>query len=663
MAGTLTLASIAPATAFAPLIPSSAVYPNTQSLPAVSAGLSVWDDASTTGGHHSFVAFGRDGMTAFVSGSYSSNTVDHILMNSDAPIHKIPVAGTVTAIAGVSSKGFLYAASRSTINGTQGQTIQAINEATRKVTASLQFPSEDYFTALAVSPDGKYLAAISPGQANSVTVIDALTMKVVKRSAFLPGFKESAVSFTGNGAQIYVAGSKQVSAHKLESFFTVYDSATLTTVRSSAICDLTRQIDFSTDGTKAYVGCADGKVQVFSTSNGSKLAEHNVGFGVKSVRTLNNPNRLALGGDSSNRFAGTLNLTTGKVDAQINLQGSVLAVGKALSDGTFWTLLDAGPDRTLLQRVRVASPTKISGLDRIEGSDRYETAVNVSKSTFATSASTVYVAGGEGFADALAAASAASRAKAPLLLTRNGGLPATVSAELFRLQPTKIVVVGGPASVSEAVVAQLKAVTPNVARMTGADRYVVSRATVANGFASASKVYLATGADFPDGVTAASLAGAEGVPMLLVNGKASTLDAASAALLKKLGVKTATLIGGPSVLSAGIQSSLKAQGIQTTRVSGADRYAVNIAANAATLKNAKRVYYVSGSAFADALSVSAVTRLGTAVLMTRPSCTPFATASAVSNMTGPVWLSHIGGPAIVNWQYQGGWATNTPIVC
>jgi putative cell wall-binding protein len=43
----------------------------------------------------------------------------------------------------------------------------------------------------------------------------------------------------------------------------------------------------------------------------------------------------------------------------------------------------------------------------------------------------------------------------PLLLVPNTFIPAVVIAELSRLQPARIIVLGGPASVSDAVMAQL----------------------------------------------------------------------------------------------------------------------------------------------------------------------------------------------------------------
>jgi hypothetical protein len=62
----------------------------------------------------------------------------------------------------------------------------------------------------------------------------------------------------------------------------------------------------------------------------------------------------------------------------------------------------------------------------------------------------VYLATGQDFPDALAGASAAGRAEAPLLLTGPGCVPAATRAEIDRLRPSEVVVLGGTASLSDA---------------------------------------------------------------------------------------------------------------------------------------------------------------------------------------------------------------------
>jgi len=88
---------------------------------------------------------------------------------------------------------------------------------------------------------------------------------------------------------------------------------------------------------------------------------------------------------------------------------------------------------------------------RFSGADRYETSAEVSRLSWSPEQVTVvHLASGESPADALSMA-ASTLELGPLLLTRRDSLPPAVEAELQRLAPCLVVVVGGPAAVSEAV--------------------------------------------------------------------------------------------------------------------------------------------------------------------------------------------------------------------
>ena len=88
------------------------------------------------------------------------------------------------------------------------------------------------------------------------------------------------------------------------------------------------------------------------------------------------------------------------------------------------------------------------------GPDRFSTAAAVSQGAFG-SASTVYVAYGFDFPDALGAAAAAAAVDGPVLLVTSGAVPAATRNELIRLDPSRIVVAGGTGVISAAVQADL----------------------------------------------------------------------------------------------------------------------------------------------------------------------------------------------------------------
>ncbi len=105
--------------------------------------------------------------------------------------------------------------------------------------------------------------------------------------------------------------------------------------------------------------------------------------------------------------------------------------------------------------------TYAGSVRRISGADRYATAVNLSASTFAAnSVSTVYLATGSAFPDGLSVGPVAGAKGAPLLLVPSSSLPDSVAAELKRLDPSQVVIIGGPSAVNEAVRAEVRALWP-----------------------------------------------------------------------------------------------------------------------------------------------------------------------------------------------------------
>jgi putative cell wall-binding protein len=91
---------------------------------------------------------------------------------------------------------------------------------------------------------------------------------------------------------------------------------------------------------------------------------------------------------------------------------------------------------------------------RVNASDRYALSATVSGLMYPTGAQIVYVATGSNFPDALTVGPATATAPGPLLLV-NGSIPAVVAAELDRLNPGAIIILGGANAVSNSIAEQL----------------------------------------------------------------------------------------------------------------------------------------------------------------------------------------------------------------
>ena len=104
---------------------------------------------------------------------------------------------------------------------------------------------------------------------------------------------------------------------------------------------------------------------------------------------------------------------------------------------------------------RAARPSQ-GGAARAVGGDRYETATAATSQVAGESGhQPMFIATGDDYPDALAAGPAANAAGGHLLLVPRGSVPAVVSAELRRIRPRPVVVVGGTSAVSAAAKATI----------------------------------------------------------------------------------------------------------------------------------------------------------------------------------------------------------------
>ncbi len=250
---------------------------------------------------------------------------------------------------------------------------------------------------------------------------------------------------------------------------------------------------------------------------------------------------------------------------------------------------------------------------RVAGDNRYSTNLAVINALDHEKGGVVFVASGTGFADALSVSPAVTVNDGSLFLTAKGALPAQSLAKIKSLAPSKVYVIGGSGVVSSNVVAQLRNATGVFPlRIGGEDRYETSAKVFQTFFSGrdVDRAFIATGLSYPDGLSASAAAGAFDAPVLLVNGSSgSNLMSESTALLKRLGTDNVVIAGGVGAVNAKIESNLKKDFSTVTRVSGADRYATNIAVNNYVSANVgdtamTGVWVATGTDFPDALSAA-----------------------------------------------------------
>ncbi len=303
-------------------------------------------------------------------------------------------------------------------------------------------------------------------------------------------------------------------------------------------------------------------------------------------------------------------------------------------------------------------------LERIAGADRYETAIAVSRATWATgTVDVVVLATGEDYPDALCAAPLAAVVGGPILLTPHDEVLPAVADEIRRLGATRAYVVGGPAALSDEIIRQLRDGDGYVEaqRIGGSDRYATSReigrfVAYASGSALYQEVFLARGDDFADALSCSAIAARWQVPILLT--RPTVIDPETFKLAADSYI--VRIVGGTSAVSQAIEDRLTAamcpfrcDVTRVLRYAGTDRYAT--AALLATTEAEAVAGYshlgiATGERFPDALALAPyLAEMNGCLLLTRRDMLPQVTADAIGPVTrAGVDAAIVGGVSAVS---------------
>ncbi|MGQ7294957.1 cell wall-binding repeat-containing protein [Quadrisphaera sp. KR29] len=336
-----------------------------------------------------------------------------------------------------------------------------------------------------------------------------------------------------------------------------------------------------------------------------------------------------------------------------------------------------------------------TGVTRLEGAGRIQTAVRTSQQLFPASGSAraVVLSSSTTYADALAGARLASAEGAPLLLTEGGVLSASVAAEVKRVlavppaastgktgsgtttsgktgttkgpapsSPGTVFLLGGTTALSADVEAALKALSPSitVVRLRGTDRYATAVAVAAQVDVDApvddGPIYVASGTNYPDGLAVSALAARTGGVVLLSEG--GRLPAATSGYLsaRDPGGDRVVPVGGPAAAAVGARGAARA-------LVGADRYdtarlvAARFTAGAGQAP-VRTVGLATGENWPDALSgAAAMGGLGGPLLLTPTSALSPAVGAAVASLPSRPGAGLVfGGTSVVAAPVSSGFA-------
>ena len=291
---------------------------------------------------------------------------------------------------------------------------------------------------------------------------------------------------------------------------------------------------------------------------------------------------LAVNGSLDHVKGGTVIVATG-ADFADSLSAAPAA---AISDGALYLTSRTTVPAKTLAAIKALKPSKIyivggtsavpnavssqllsaTGVSpvRVAGANRYETNARVLQTFFSNQPiDTAFVATGRSYSDSLSASAVAGALGSPVVLidgTRDKDLPSASAALLTKQGAKEVFVVGGISAVNSTIEKNLAQSFAKVTRLGGADRYATNLAVneLMNDAAPSvpmTGVWIATGRDFPDALSAAPAAGDMSQRLVLSNAKCIYKPVVSQ-WIKDAGssVETVTLVGGESVLPKALMS-------------------------------------------------------------------------------------------------------------
>ena len=242
---------------------------------------------------------------------------------------------------------------------------------------------------------------------------------------------------------------------------------------------------------------------------------------------------------------------------------------------------------------------------RIDGRDRIETAINISKKNY-DKAKSVIVVRHDLFPDSMTASVLAKLKDAPILLNPTAKLDSRVGDEIKRLGAQEVIIVGGQDSVSEKVREDLKVydADKNVERIAGTDRYGTSEMVAKRVVGITGKKntgVVASGQVFPDALSVGTFASRDGYPILLV--KKDSVPSQIQNAIKDLDINKTYIAGGTNTISKSTEAKLPNV---VERMAGSTRYETSVAIAKSKFGASKEAYIASGEEFADALVISPI---------------------------------------------------------
>jgi len=277
---------------------------------------------------------------------------------------------------------------------------------------------------------------------------------------------------------------------------------------------------------------------------------------------------------------------------------------------------------------------------RLSGNNRTETAIAVSQVGWPNSADTVILTRDDLYPDALTGTPLSKKLDAPILFTNKLKLTPATNTEIARLNPTKVIILGGTGAVSPEIENVLKQKYV-IQRIGGNDRYETAK-KIADELGYKGKVVIATGRDFHDALIVAPLAAYKGMPMLLTEKNA--LPSYTKDALSFIAPTETIVVGNSDMVGDGVLNELT----NAKRYSGSDYYQTAVVVAEKFGADVSKLFFATGRDFPDALTGSALAaKFNNPILFVNEPIADSVKQFLVKNKSLTDGINLLGGEAVI----------------
>lgn len=272
------------------------------------------------------------------------------------------------------------------------------------------------------------------------------------------------------------------------------------------------------------------------------------------------------------------------------------------------------------------------------GANRYDTAVELSRSNF-SSAETIVISNGYAIPDGLTATPVASYYKAPLLLVEKDSIPSSTQNEIRRLGAKNVIIIGGTSVVNSSVESQLKNLgITKITRLGGATRYETALEVakyIDSNLYDVENVVIANGYGEADALSIAPVSGRDKMPIILVEN--NSVPSGVYNWLKSEDLNNAFIVGGTTAINDNVLNTINSitrQNISGNRLGGANRYETNAKVIERFYGNVlENVYVTEGIELVDALSSGPVSSINNSPVIISESSLTSGQKAVLNNKT------------------------------